>query len=80
MNDQKHKSGRMYANEEDRRHGFLIAQRRYSYKKWMCDVCDCEINLGNKTKHKRSKKHKINVDRKNECLTCSDYESSNNGD
>src|SRR6266536_3004704 len=80
MNDQIHKSGKKYDNDEDRRQGFLIAQRRYSYKKWMCNVCDCEINLGNKTKHKNSKKHKMNVERKHECLTCTDYESSNNDD
>ena len=42
---------------EERRERYLNAQKRFSYKKWTCLVCECDILLGNKCKHFKSKKH-----------------------
>jgi len=80
MNDQIHKSGKKYDNDEDRRQGYLSAQRRYNSKKWKCDACDYEVSISRKIRHKNSKKHKMNAERKYECPTCSESKSINNED
>ena len=76
--------GIRYDNEEDRRAGLLVAQHRYDMertgKKWYCECCNKSLSLRNKAAHLKCKKHKLNFERKNECPTCSEYESSNNDD
>ena len=51
-----------YTTAEER----LVAQReqknRYSRKPYECENCKVTIFLGNKWKHKRTKKHKKNIE------------------
>ena len=51
-----------YATAEER----LVAQReqknRYSRKPYECENCKVTILLGNKWKHKRTKKHEKNIE------------------
>ena len=49
-----------YYTQEERIKAFKEQQNKYSKKDWKCDVCDCIINLGNKTKHLKSLKHSKN--------------------
>jgi len=46
-----------YSNDEERLEAYKAQQNKYSMQKWLCPVCDCVINLGNKTKHQRSLNH-----------------------
>jgi len=73
MNDQIHKRGEKYDNEEDRRQGYLAKHRRYNVKriikKWHCESCNKSLNLKSKTPHLKSKKHQ-----RNDCQTCSESE------
>jgi hypothetical protein len=46
-----------YATDEERIKAYKIQQNNYSKKDWKCNVCNCVIRLGNKTKHLKSKKH-----------------------
>src|SRR5271169_7186653 len=51
-----------YDNDEDRIKVYKRQQNIYSNgKKWKCDVCNCETNLGNKTRHLKSEKHLNNI-------------------
>ena len=43
--------------EEERRERYLNVKKRYNKKNWTCLVCECDILLGNKCNHLRSKKH-----------------------
>jgi hypothetical protein len=63
--------GNRYETEEERREGYLNTQSRYAGKMWWCSICNCETSLGNKTRHLKSKKHRENKERRDECLTCS---------
>ena len=49
-----------YNTDEDRREGYLEAQRRSAAKIWNCEYCNLSISKGNKTNHLKSKKHYIN--------------------
>src|SRR6266536_290381 len=73
MNDQLHKRGEKYDNEDDRRRGYLAKHRRYSVKriikKWHCESCNKTLNLKSKKTHLKSKKHQ-----RNDCHTCSESE------
>jgi hypothetical protein len=46
-------------------HEKIIANRvlknKYSRKEWDCDICDCKLQLGNKSNHFKSEKHKKNL-------------------
>ena len=66
MNEPRHKQGKMYDNEEDRRNGLLLAKRIYGNKSWNCEICNVRVLRGNKSHHLNSKKHK-----RNEGSTCS---------
>jgi ribosomal protein L37AE/L43A len=57
----KHNQGVKYENEEDRRKGYLVAQKRHAYKPWVCNSCNVEILKGNKTNHLKSKRHLNNL-------------------
>jgi ribosomal protein L37AE/L43A len=46
-----------YDNAEDRIKAYKAQQNNYSMKNWRCEVCDCVIKLGNRTKHQSSIKH-----------------------
>jgi|SRR5271169_633622 len=48
---------RKYDSDEEKDKAYKSHQNNYSKKDWKCDVCDCVINLGNKTLHLRTKKH-----------------------
>ena len=56
----RHKQGVMYDNEEDRRNGYLEAQKRHASKPWECNICNIKILKGNKTNHLKSIKHHHN--------------------
>ena len=58
-----HKSGVKYANEEDRRKGYLAAQLRYANKKWACEICNRTILISHKSSHLKSKIHFYNYER-----------------
>ena len=49
-----------YDTEEERIEAYKAQQNNYAKKEWYCNVCDCVIRLGNKTKHLKSLKHKKN--------------------
>ena len=71
----KSKRIKKYETEEERIAAYEDQQNNYSKKKWKCDVCDIEINLGNKTKHLLSKKHVKNAACNGDCPTCNDTDS-----
>ena len=62
--------GIRYKTKEESHRGYLNAQAKYARQRWRCDICDCEINLGNKTNHLKSNKHQTNRDIGKECPTC----------
>jgi hypothetical protein len=50
-----------YDNDEDRIKAKKEQCNKYANgNKWKCDVCNCEVNLGNKRTHLKSYKHFIN--------------------
>ena len=49
--------GIRYKNDEDKRNGYLEAQRRYNSKKWYCEHCDKTYSISNKVQNKKYKKH-----------------------
>ena len=52
---------RKYFTDRERTKAYKQQQNNYANKKFYeCDKCECKINLGNKTKHLRSKKHHRN--------------------
>src|SRR5271156_301007 len=46
-----------YDNAEDKIKAYKAQQNNYSMQNWHCEICDCVIRLGNKTKHQNSMKH-----------------------
>jgi len=55
-------SRKKYDNNEDRMKAYKRQQNIYSNsKKWKCDICNCQTNLGNKTRHLKSEKHSNNI-------------------
>jgi len=56
-----HKQGVAYKTEEERRKGYLEAQKRHANKPWICSHCDVTILKGNKTNHLKSIKHRFNI-------------------
>jgi hypothetical protein len=63
MENSIHKQGKKYDNEEDRRRGYLDAQRRYNLnhfcasEKWECKLCNKTLSLRNKYHHVKTKRH-----------------------
>ena len=53
----RHKQGKMYDNEEDRRNANLESKRKYAAKKMKCESCNSIVTLGHKPRHEKSKKH-----------------------
>ena len=54
--------GIIYKNDEDKRDGYLEAQRRYNSKKWYCKHCDKSYSVSNKVQHQKTKIHIKNVE------------------
>ena len=54
--------GKRYENDEDKRNGYLKAQRRYNSKKWHCEHCDKSYSISNKVQHQKTKIHMKNVE------------------
>ena len=50
-----------YINDEERLEAYKAQQNKYSMQYWTCEICDCVIKLGNKTKHQSSLKHYNNA-------------------
>jgi len=50
-----------YDNAEDRIKACKEQKNVYSKKQWFCEICLCEIKLGNKTNHLSSLKHYNNA-------------------
>ena len=46
-----------YDTEEERIKAYKAQQNKYSMQDWYCEICDCVVKLGNKTKHQSSMKH-----------------------
>lgn len=53
-----------YFTEEERIEAYRKQQNNYSQKDWSCEDCDCIIRLGNKMRHRKSKKHVENEAKK----------------
>ena len=43
----------------DKRKKLLEAKRIYSSQKWVCDLCNKTLLLGNKFNHKKSERHQL---------------------
>ena len=69
MDKPKHKQGKRYVNDEERRKGYIAAQKRHSEKPWTCEFCNMTMRKSNKVNHERTIKHQ-----KKACPTCSDSE------
>ena len=69
MDSQRHKQGVRYVNDEDRRKGYIAAQKRHSEKPWTCEICNKTMRRSNKVNHERTKAHQRKA-----CPTCSDSE------
>ena len=54
--------GIRYKNDEDKRNGYLEAQRRYNSKKWHCEHCDKSYSISSKSRHMKTATHKNNVE------------------
>ena len=61
MDIHEHRQGVKYDNEQDRRNGYLEAQKRHAYKPWVCNLCSIKILKGNKANHLKSNKHRNNI-------------------
>jgi hypothetical protein len=48
-----------FSNEEDRRRALLASKLRYALKPWTCEFCNVTIQLGHKSRHSKSEKHKL---------------------
>ena len=56
-----HKQGKRYNTDAERHKGYLDAQLRYGKKEWICETCNIPLSNGNKWKHLKSPKHKLNL-------------------
>lgn len=62
MEDWKsHKQGQKYKTEEEKRKGRLEALHKYNTKKYHCLVCDTLLNIAQKPRHEKTKKHQLNM-------------------
>src|SRR5271163_4562547 len=55
------RQGIRYENGEDRRKGYIEAQRRYNSKKWYCEDCSRMYSISNKVQRLKTKIHNRNV-------------------
>ena len=53
-------------NEEGRRRALLISKLRYALKPWTWESCNVTIQMGHKSRHFKSEKHKMNNTTENE--------------
>ena len=49
------------SNEQDKRRSLLASKLRYALKPWTCESCNVTIQLGHKSRHFKSEKHKLNL-------------------
>ena len=54
-----------FTTEHDTLESIRNSKNNYGKKKWLCEICKCEVANGAKSKHLKSKRHQ-----KNECPTC----------
>jgi len=52
--------------EEDKRRSRLASKLRYAMKPWTCESCNVMIQLGHKSRHFKSEKHKLKNTNENE--------------
>ena len=57
MKDQVYKQGERCVTEKEKLERYLASQLRHATKPWTCTNCGVTIQIGNKTKHLKSKKH-----------------------
>ena len=50
-----------YKSDDERMKAHISQQTIYGRKIWECDVCHCKLQLGNKSNHLKSAKHKKNA-------------------
>jgi len=47
-----------YNSEEERIKVHRVLKNNYSRKIWECGICSCKLQLGNKSNHYKSEKHR----------------------
>ena len=52
--------GVRYENKDDKRNGYLEAQRKYNSKKWYCEHCDKSYSISSKIRHMKTIIYKKN--------------------
>jgi aryl-phospho-beta-D-glucosidase BglC (GH1 family) len=52
---------RKYKSDGEKIKAFKEQQNNYAKKNWKCNDCDCNLLLGNKSNHFKSKKHLKNM-------------------
>jgi hypothetical protein len=52
---------RKYETVEEKIKAYKTQCNNYAKKNWKCTVCDCNLQIGNKSTHFKSKKHRKNL-------------------
>lgn len=47
-----------YNSDDERIKAHRVMKNTYSRKEWACDICSCKLQLGNKSNHFKSEKHR----------------------
>jgi len=55
-----------HQTDDERITAYKAQQNKYSRKIWECEICACKLQLGNKSNHFRSKKHRKSLRRGDE--------------
>jgi hypothetical protein len=50
-----------YKSDDERIKAHRVQQTIYGRKIWECEICSCELQLGNKSNHLKSEKHGNNL-------------------
>lgn len=50
-----------YKSTDEKLIAYRVHKNKYSRKEWECDICDCKVQLGNKSNHLKSEKHRKNL-------------------
>ena len=47
-----------YNSDDERIKDHRVLKNNYSRKEWECDICSCKLQMGNKSNHFKSEKHR----------------------
>ena len=50
-----------YKSDDERIKAHRVLKNNYSRKEWECHICNCKLQLGNKSNHFKSEKHEKNI-------------------